>query len=416
MKFSIKKQILYNVLKMHSHTDEIKLQITKKGIHIKTVDPSHIELVITQIKPQAFEEYKVDQDKLELCIDIDKPIDFLKIGKKNDVFYFMYDAKENKLIARVGNLTRTMGLLYTDRVQETPIPSLTFNSSFTVNSQIFYKKLKATMYRKKDYSKYKPRKNIIMLKKETVEFQSYNEVTNKIGELGEFVHDVKTMNAKGYFVAFDSDLAVKQCNQFRKLVNELEVHMNDYSHPMMIKGKNDYLRVEYYIAPCIDKTLEEHHATAFEYQRQQYLKQEQTKKENTEVEPDPEPEPVVPEPVEPLIIVSKKIEHNTEYNDRLSTCKPKQKNYNKNQWTYAMDAIKQEIKKFFSHEKSGVFVEITRYKAFVFFAVDPCAEFEVDKDQAENIIENLLPDRMVLIAWYQVKPDYWVAQVVEKAG
>ncbi|GAG94475.1 unnamed protein product, partial [marine sediment metagenome] len=143
LNLKIKKDILKPVIEIHDKLYcEIKLQIKKDGIFVKTIDRAHAQMLVMVIKPQACEEYYVTED-LELGIDTDKILNFLRIANKNDVLRFSYDSDNNKLIVRLGNLIRTMGLIDTAGFEDPKIPPIEFGSKVIVSTDLFHKTLKS---------------------------------------------------------------------------------------------------------------------------------------------------------------------------------------------------------------------------------------------------------------------------------
>jgi len=102
--------------------NEAKFNITSKGISIRVVDPAHVAMANVEVKDEAFEEYKADE--IELGIDIDKFGDILKLAGSDDTISLEYDGRENRLVVRIGNLVRRMGLIDTAGMPDSKLPTL----------------------------------------------------------------------------------------------------------------------------------------------------------------------------------------------------------------------------------------------------------------------------------------------------
>jgi len=102
--------------------NEAKLNITSKGISIRVVDPAHVAMANVEVKDEAFEEYKADE--MELGVDIDKLGSILRLAGSDDTVSLEYDERENRLVFRIGNLVRRMGLIDTAGMPDSKMPNL----------------------------------------------------------------------------------------------------------------------------------------------------------------------------------------------------------------------------------------------------------------------------------------------------
>ena len=106
----------------HSLVEEAKFNITPKGISLRAYDPAHVAMVDINIKDTAFEEYKAEE--MELGIDIDKLSGILKLAGSDDIISLKYDDRKNRLIIKIGNLVRRMGLIDTAGMSDLKMPTL----------------------------------------------------------------------------------------------------------------------------------------------------------------------------------------------------------------------------------------------------------------------------------------------------
>lgn len=409
LNIKIKKDILEPLIKIHSKlTNELRIVIQKDGISIKSIDPAHCELLDTLIKDQACEEYYVKED-MELGIDTDKILDFLRLAQKNDLLRFSYDLDNNKLIVKWGNLTRTMGLIDTAGLPDPEIPTVDFGSKASVSTDLFHKALKSI---NADTYKHETQ---LLISEHGMGLEKYTEDDDDETEISSYIIDrsyIEMLKYNGKPVIFDKEFLQKMIYIFKRIDDTICIETNGYDSPLKISIDNNNSIINYWVAPCTpeDYKPEDHKEDTEEVEPEPEIKEE---REITETEPELELE----KPIEPVIVVSKDNGGQKEYDiyfDRESTCKPKGLPYQKYQWTYAMDDVKDTLEEYFSCEKQGIFVEIIKNKGFVFFAVDPETDKEITDHVGERIIKKLLPNNFVLIAWYRYKPSKWVAQIVEK--
>jgi len=119
----VKSDILKGIIDVTSPlVNEAKFNITSKGISLRAVDPAHVAMVDLEIKNTAFEEYK--SDEMELGIDLDKLSGIMRLASSGDIVSLEYDEKSNRLIVKIGNLVRKMGLIDTAGMPDSKVPNL----------------------------------------------------------------------------------------------------------------------------------------------------------------------------------------------------------------------------------------------------------------------------------------------------
>ncbi|MCK4819302.1 DNA polymerase sliding clamp, partial [bacterium] len=108
----VKSEVLKGIIDVTSPlVNEAKFNITPKGISLRAVDPAHVAMVNLHIDNKAFEEYKADE--MELGIDMDKLGGIMRLSSSGDMVSLEYDEESNRLIVKIGNLVRKMGLIDT---------------------------------------------------------------------------------------------------------------------------------------------------------------------------------------------------------------------------------------------------------------------------------------------------------------
>lgn len=119
----VKSEVLKGIIDVISPlVNEVKFNITPKGIFLRAVDPAHVAMVDLEIKSDAFDEYKATN--MELGIDMDKFASIMRLSTSSDIVNIEYDEDTNRLIIKIGNLVRKMGLIDTTGMPDPKMPNL----------------------------------------------------------------------------------------------------------------------------------------------------------------------------------------------------------------------------------------------------------------------------------------------------
>ncbi|MCK4415652.1 MAG: proliferating cell nuclear antigen (pcna) [Thermoplasmatales archaeon] len=119
----VKSEVLKGIIDVTAPlVNEVKLNVTSKGISLRAVDPAHVAMVDLEIKNKAFEEYKAND--MELGIDMDKLAAIMRLASLGDIVSLEYDEDSNRLIVKIGNLVRKMGLIDTAGMPDPKMPNL----------------------------------------------------------------------------------------------------------------------------------------------------------------------------------------------------------------------------------------------------------------------------------------------------
>ena len=119
----VKSEVLKGIIDVTSPlVNEAKFNITPKGITLRAVDPAHVAIVDLEVKDKAFDEYKATE--MELGIDMDKLGGIMRLSSSNDIVTLEYDEESNRLIIKIGNLVRKMGLIDTAGMPDPKMPNL----------------------------------------------------------------------------------------------------------------------------------------------------------------------------------------------------------------------------------------------------------------------------------------------------
>jgi proliferating cell nuclear antigen len=139
----VKSEIIKGIIDVTSPlVNEAKFNITSKGISIRAVDPAHVAMVDLELKSTAFEEYKTDD--MELGIDLDKLSGIMKLANSGDSVSLEYDADSNRLIVKIGNLVRRMGLIDTAGMPDSKVPHLDLPAKAVVKASELSKGVRAS--------------------------------------------------------------------------------------------------------------------------------------------------------------------------------------------------------------------------------------------------------------------------------
>jgi proliferating cell nuclear antigen len=101
---------------------EMKLLVTKEGVEVKAVDPSHVAMLVAKLKKEAFEEFQ--GDSTEIGLDLEKVREVLSLARPGDVIDLSYDTAKGKLVVSVGKLSRVMSVVDPQGILQPKVPSV----------------------------------------------------------------------------------------------------------------------------------------------------------------------------------------------------------------------------------------------------------------------------------------------------
>ncbi len=139
----VKSDIIKGIIDVTSPlVNEAKFNITAKGITLRAVDPAHVAMVDLELRQTAFEEYKASE--MELGIDLDKLSGIMKLAAAGDSVTLEYDEETNRLVVRIGNLVRRMGLIDTAGMPDSKVPHLDLPAKAVVKAGELSKGVRAS--------------------------------------------------------------------------------------------------------------------------------------------------------------------------------------------------------------------------------------------------------------------------------
>jgi len=139
----VKSDVIKGIIDVTSPlVNEAKFNITAKGISLRAVDPAHVAMVDLELRQAAFEEYNATD--MELGIDLDKLSGIMKLAAAGDIVTLEYDEEANRLIVRIGNLVRRMGLIDTAGMPDSKVPHLDLPAKAVVRAGELSKGVRAS--------------------------------------------------------------------------------------------------------------------------------------------------------------------------------------------------------------------------------------------------------------------------------
>jgi len=118
-----KSEILKDLIDVTSPlVNEVKFNVSEKGINLRAVDPAHVAMVDLTIGKDAFDEFSADD--MELGVDMDKFAGIMRLASSGDMVNLTYDEKANRLVIQIGNLVRKMALIDTAGMPDPKMPTL----------------------------------------------------------------------------------------------------------------------------------------------------------------------------------------------------------------------------------------------------------------------------------------------------
>ncbi|HDQ16435.1 MAG TPA: proliferating cell nuclear antigen (pcna) [Bacteroidetes bacterium] len=129
----VKSDVLKGIIDVTSPlVNEVKFNISPKGISLRAVDPAHVAMVDLNVNDKAFEEFKATE--MELGIDMDKLASIMRLSSSGDMVSLEYDEDTNRLIVKIGNLVRKMGLIDTAGMPDPKMPNLNLPAKVILKS------------------------------------------------------------------------------------------------------------------------------------------------------------------------------------------------------------------------------------------------------------------------------------------
>ncbi|MCI4327461.1 MAG: DNA polymerase sliding clamp [Thermoplasmata archaeon] len=131
-KARVKMEVLREVVEVISTlVSEVKLTISKDGLEVKAVDPSHVAMLVLKLNKSAFEEFT--GEATEIGIDVEKLKEVLRLSKPGDILDLQYDGGKNRLVIHVGKVTRHMSVVDPAGITDPKVPNVSPPGLVVVN-------------------------------------------------------------------------------------------------------------------------------------------------------------------------------------------------------------------------------------------------------------------------------------------
>jgi len=122
-KARIRMEVLREMVEVISTlVSEVKLGISKDGVEIKAVDPSHVAMLVLKLNKNVFEEFT--GEPTEIGLDVEKVKEVLRLCKPGDVLDLQYDGGKNRLVLHVGKVTRHMSVVDPAGITDPKVPNV----------------------------------------------------------------------------------------------------------------------------------------------------------------------------------------------------------------------------------------------------------------------------------------------------
>jgi proliferating cell nuclear antigen len=123
-KARVKMEVLREIVEVISTlVSEVKLSISKDGIEVKAVDPSHVAMLVLKLNKSAFETFT--GEPTEIGVDVEKLKEMLRLAKPGDVIDLQYDGGKSRLVVSVGKVTRQMSVVDPAGITDPKVPNVT---------------------------------------------------------------------------------------------------------------------------------------------------------------------------------------------------------------------------------------------------------------------------------------------------
>lgn len=139
----VKSDVIKGIIDVTSPlVNEAKFNINAKGITLRAVDPAHVAMVDLNVTQKAFEEYKAKD--LELGVDLDKLSGIMRLANAGEMIHLEFDESSNRLIVKIGNLVRRMGLLDTAGMPDSKAPNLELPAKIVIKASELHQGVRAS--------------------------------------------------------------------------------------------------------------------------------------------------------------------------------------------------------------------------------------------------------------------------------
>jgi proliferating cell nuclear antigen len=122
-KARIRMEVLRELVEVVSTlVSEVKFTISKDGIDVKAVDPSHVAMLVLKLDKGAFEEFT--GEPTEIGVDVEKLKEVLRLAKPGEFLDLQFDGGKNRLVIKAGKVTRHMSIVDPAGITDPKVPNV----------------------------------------------------------------------------------------------------------------------------------------------------------------------------------------------------------------------------------------------------------------------------------------------------
>jgi proliferating cell nuclear antigen len=122
-KAKVRMEVLRELVEVISTlVTEVKLTVSKDGIDVKAVDPSHVAMLVVSLKKGAFVDFT--GESTEIGLDVEKLKEVLRLSKPGDEIDLQFDGGKKSLIVKVGKVTRSMSVVDPAGITDPKVPNV----------------------------------------------------------------------------------------------------------------------------------------------------------------------------------------------------------------------------------------------------------------------------------------------------
>jgi len=223
--------------------EEATIVIDSEGMHIRTMDPSHVALIDVSIPYNAFYDYTQVDRELKFGINLDELCKILRTFEQKQEIKFVFEQgmlhlKQEGQKASI-RLLEAMG-------GTTPLPKLNFNAKMNLNAEGIKKILKFLAL--KDYVRIDTNENVVTLssKDDSGEVENKFETYNYLDQLQIKENSMSTYSNE-YLKKFITAIKPVMSHKYDTLAIEYSTKM-----PMKIEVRyNNVGTIHFYLAPRV---------------------------------------------------------------------------------------------------------------------------------------------------------------------
>ena len=122
-KAKVRTEVLRELVEVVSTlVSEVKLSVSKDGVEVKAVEPSHDAMLVLKLEGGVIEEFT--GEPTQLGVDMEKLKDVLRLARPGETLDLQYDGGKSRLVVKVGKVTRHMAVIDPAGMAEPKVPNV----------------------------------------------------------------------------------------------------------------------------------------------------------------------------------------------------------------------------------------------------------------------------------------------------